>query len=35
MEKLDILRDSTDPPVMNDFGHLEGLLDKILIIAQN
>jgi hypothetical protein len=35
MEKLNILRDGTDPPVMNDFGHLEGLLDEILIIAEN
>jgi hypothetical protein len=35
MEKLNILWNSTDPPVMNDFRHLEGLLDKILIVAKN
>jgi hypothetical protein len=35
MEKLNILRDSTGPSVMNDFGHLKGLLNKILIIAEN
>jgi hypothetical protein len=35
MEKLNILRDSTCPPVMNNVGHLEGLLDKILVVSEN
>jgi hypothetical protein len=35
MEKLNILRDSTGPAMMKNFGHLEGLLNEIFIIAKN
>jgi hypothetical protein len=35
MEKLNILRDSTGPAVVENLGHLEGLLDKIFAVAEN